>query len=61
MESQLPVGVDVGRHAYRVGITDPDSSVPEVFDISHSETCSRELCRRVEEAVADCWYYDRFD
>jgi len=34
MESQLRVGVDVGCHAHRVGIADPDGSILEKSDIS---------------------------
>lgn len=49
MESQLRVGVDVGCHAHRVGIADPDGSILEEFDISHSEAGFREFFRRVEE------------
>ncbi|MDD5263429.1 MAG: transposase [Candidatus Bipolaricaulis sp.] len=49
MESQLRVGVDVGCHAHRVGIADPDGSLLEEFDISHSEAGFREFFRRVEE------------
>ena len=52
MESQLRVGVDVGCHAHRVGIADPDGSILEEFDISHSEAGSREFFRRVEERRA---------
>jgi transposase len=49
MESQLRVGVDVGCHAHRVGIADPEGSILEEFDISHSEAGFQEFFRRVEE------------
>ena len=53
MESQLRVGVDVGCHAHRVGIADPDGSILEEFDISHSEAGFQEFFRRVEERRAE--------
>lgn len=49
METHLRVGVDVGCHAHRVGIADPDGSILEEFDISHSEAGFAEFFRRVEE------------
>jgi transposase len=49
MEAYLRVGVDVGCHAHRVGIADPNGSILEEFDISHSEAGFAEFFRRVEE------------
>lgn len=49
MESQLRVGVDVGCHAHRVGIADPDGSILDEFDISHSDAGFQEFFRRVEQ------------
>lgn len=49
MRSYLRVGVDVGCHAHRVGIADPNGLILDEFDISHGETGFREFFRRVEE------------
>ncbi|MDD5263385.1 MAG: hypothetical protein PHU43_00930 [Candidatus Bipolaricaulis sp.] len=49
MELWLRVGVDVGCHAHRVGIADPDCSILEGSCISQSEAGFGQFFRRVAE------------
>ena len=49
MDPHLCVGVDIGYRAHRVGIAQPDGSILEEFDSSHSEAGFQEFFRRVEE------------
>lgn len=44
---ELRVGVDVGCHQHRVGISDPSGGLVEEFDVSHTPEGFRDFFRRV--------------
>ena len=48
MNPQVRVGIDVGCKSHRVGISGPDGSILEEFDISHTDAGFRDFFRRVE-------------
>ena len=49
MTPYVRVGIDVGCKAHRVGISGPDGSILEEFDISHTDTGFCDFFRRVEQ------------
>jgi hypothetical protein len=48
MDPQIRVGIDVGCKAHRVGISKPDGSILEEFDISHTDAGFRDFFRRID-------------
>lgn len=48
MDPQIRVGIDVGCKTHRVGISKPDGSILEEFDISHTNAGFRDFFRRIE-------------
>ena len=48
MDSQIRVGIDVGCKAHRVGIADPNGSILEEFDISHTNAGFQDFFRRID-------------
>ena len=49
MRPHLCVGIDVGCKSHRVGIAQPNGSILEEFDISHTDAGFQEFFRRVEQ------------
>ncbi len=48
MDPQIRVGIDVGCKTHRVGIADPNGSILEEFDISHTDAGFRDFFRRID-------------
>jgi len=48
MDPQIRVGIDVGCKAHRVGISKPDGSILEEFDISHTDAGFCDFFRRID-------------
>ncbi len=48
IDPQIRVGIDVGCKAHRVGIADPNGSILEEFDISHTDAGFQDLFHRIE-------------
>jgi len=49
MDPQIRVGIDVGCKAHRVGISKPDGSILEEFDISHTDAGFCDFFRRIDQ------------
>jgi len=48
LDPQIYVGIDVGCKVHRVGISGPDGSILEEFDISHTDADFQDFFRRGE-------------